>query len=106
MTETGDNNANAPLIDIIIPVYNGERFVCEAIDSVCKQTHQNVRIIVVNDGSTDGSREKILALAGQLPNLVFIDRPHCGVSAKPQVLISGPGGATGYHEPTHNILKG
>tara|TARA_R110002124_G_scaffold229799_1_gene394944 strand:- start:4557 stop:5270 length:714 start_codon:yes stop_codon:yes gene_type:complete len=81
MTETGDNNANAPLIDIIIPVYNGERFVCEAIDSARKQTHQNIRIIVVNDGSTDGSREKILALTGQLPNLVFVDRPHCGVSA-------------------------
>ncbi|MEP3857058.1 glycosyltransferase family A protein [uncultured Porticoccus sp.] len=81
MTETDDNNANAPLIDIIIPVYNGERFVCEAIDSACKQTHQNIRIIVVNDGSTDGSREKILALTGQLPNLVFVDRPHCGVSA-------------------------
>ena len=80
MTETDDNNANAPLIDIIIPVYNGERFVCEAIDSACKQTHQNIRIIVVNDGSTDGSREKILALTGQLPNLVFVDRPHCGVS--------------------------
>ena len=48
-----------PLISIIIPVYNGENYLNEAINSALKQTYQNKEIIVVNDGSTDNT-EKII----------------------------------------------
>lgn len=44
-----------PLVSIIIPVYNGEKFLIEAIESCINQTYTNIEIIVVNDGSTDNT---------------------------------------------------
>lgn len=46
-----------PLITIIIPVYNGERYIAEAIDSAISQDYDNKEILVIDDGSTDGTRE-------------------------------------------------
>jgi glycosyltransferase involved in cell wall biosynthesis len=44
-----------PLISCIIPVYNGEQFLREAIDSIMAQSYRSVEVIVVDDGSTDGT---------------------------------------------------
>ena len=50
MTERG-------LISVVIPVYNGERYLTEALDSVLAQRYPDIEIIVVNDGSTDRTEE-------------------------------------------------
>ena len=42
-----------PLVSIVIPVFNGEEFLDEAIQSAINQTYDNTEILVINDGSTD-----------------------------------------------------
>lgn len=51
------NSTDKDLISVIIPVYNGEAFLSETIESVFKQTYQNFEIIIIDDGSTDKSGE-------------------------------------------------
>ena len=48
-----------PLISCIIPVFNGERYLGEALDSILAQTYRPIEIIVIDDGSTDGTGELI-----------------------------------------------
>lgn len=50
-----DAPSAAPLVSVIMPVYNGERFLAQALDSALAQSMRSNEIIVVDDGSTDGS---------------------------------------------------
>ena len=50
-----------PLISVIMPVYNGEKYLREAIDSVLAQTYTNFELLLINDGSTDSSKSIILS---------------------------------------------
>lgn len=47
--------SRAPLITVVLPVYNGEKYLAEAVDSILAQTVTNYELIMIDDGSTDGS---------------------------------------------------
>ena len=67
-----------PKVSVIIPVYNVEPYLGEALDSVLRQTLQDFEIIAVNDGSTDGSRAILEAYRDRIR---IIDKPNGGQGA-------------------------
>ena len=78
-----------PLVSVIIAVYNGERYLADAIDSVLAQTYRPLEVIVVDDGSTDGSA----AVAGRYaPAARCFTQANAGVGA---ALNFGIGRASG-----------
>lgn len=54
-----NNSKSVPLISVVMPTYNGELFIREAIDSILSQTFTNFEFIIVDDGSTDSTSEII-----------------------------------------------
>lgn len=70
-----------PLISVIVPVYNGERYLKNCIESIEAQSYEPIEIIIVNDGSTDGTLELCVKLAKKYPNLRYITTDDLGVSA-------------------------
>ena len=69
-----------PLVSVIIPVYNVERYLAQCLDSVSHQTYQNLEIICVNDGSRDGSPDILRRYADEDARIQVIDKANGGVS--------------------------
>jgi glycosyltransferase involved in cell wall biosynthesis len=68
-----------PIVSVIMPCWNRERFVADAIRSVLAQTFADFELIVVDDGSTDGSREVVASFSDA--RLHCLHREHRGISA-------------------------
>ena len=68
-------------ISVIVPVYNTGKYLIKCIESLCNQTHTDLQIILINDGSSDNSLEIIKALAAEDERIYVIDKEHEGVSS-------------------------
>lgn len=53
--ENKEEEKDLPLVTVIVPVHNGEKFIVEAVDNILSQNYPALEIIIVNDGSTDNS---------------------------------------------------
>ena len=70
-----------PLVSVIIPTFNRAYCVGQAIDSVRTQTHQNTEILVLDDGSSDGTRDFIEQSYGDDPRVRYFFHENRGVTA-------------------------
>ena len=66
-------------ISLIIPVYNVEKYLRRTLESVENQTFKNFEVIIVNDGSTDGSLEIIQEFVNKHDNFILVDQENSGV---------------------------
>ncbi|MCP9493824.1 MAG: glycosyltransferase [Pyrinomonadaceae bacterium MAG19_C2-C3] len=73
-------NEQPPLISVIIPCYNQAHYLPESVQSVLAQTHADWECIIVNDGSTDNTKEVALALAGGETRIRYIEQSNRGLS--------------------------
>lgn len=71
-------NDACPLVSVVIPTYNRASVICRTIDNVLEQTYPNVEVIIVDDGSTDDTEEKLRAYANRIR---IIRQPNAGPSA-------------------------
>jgi len=67
-----------PLVSIIIPVYNVQDYLVRCLDSVVNQTYNNIEILIINDGSTDNSKEIIQDYKEKYSNIIFYDQTNAG----------------------------
>lgn len=70
-----------PLVSVIIPVYNVENFLSRCLDSILQQSYDKLEIIIVNDGSTDGSREICDYYKNKDPRVFLINKKNGGLSS-------------------------
>ena len=70
-----------PLVSFIIPVYNSESYLCQCLDSVLAQTEQDIEILVVDDGSTDGGPALIDRYAASDPRISVFHKSNAGPSS-------------------------
>jgi len=73
-----DPSERVPRVSIVIAAYNVENYISSAIDSALNQTFTDREVIVVDDGSTDATPDRIRAFGDRV---VFLEQPHAGAAA-------------------------
>jgi GT2 family glycosyltransferase len=66
-----------PLVSVLLPVYNAEDYLAQAIDSILGQTFTDFELIIINDGSSDGS--KAIVDSYRDPRIIIIDQDNAGL---------------------------
>lgn len=79
-------------ISVIVPVYNAEKYIEQCLNSILTQSLQGIEIVIVNDGSTDGTLEKIKKIMNNNDNIKLINQKNAGVV---EARIAGYNNATG-----------
>ena len=80
---------HSPMISCIVPVFNGERYISEALDSILAQTYRPLEILVVDDGSADGTG---VVFAGYGAPVRYLPQPNAGQAAARNLGLSAARG--------------
>ncbi|MCL2338331.1 MAG: glycosyltransferase, partial [Proteobacteria bacterium] len=81
-----------PVISVIMPAYNAEKYIADAIDSVLRQTFRDWELIIVNDGSTDKTPGIAKKYAGLDVRIRVIDQKNAGTIAAKNAAASAASG--------------
>src|SRR3954468_6257834 len=76
--ETGEKTSQR--VTVLMPAYNAGRFVARAIDSVLAQTHRDLELFVIDDGSKDDTFAVASACAARDPRVKAITQPNAGIA--------------------------
>lgn len=68
----------APRVSVLMPVYNAERYLAQAVKSILDQTFTDFELLIIDDGSTDGSRAILEHYAARDPRIRLVSRPNTG----------------------------
>ncbi len=79
---------NTPLISVIVPVYNVAEYLSKSLDSILAQSYSNIEILLIDDGSTDGSTQICEEYASQDGRVKLYRQPNQGVSAARNLAMS------------------
>ena len=75
----GDRVSSYPLISVVVPVYNVEKYLDRCVESLQKQTYNNLEVVLVDDGSTDSSSDICDKLASEYENVVVYHKENEGL---------------------------
>lgn len=78
-------------VSILMPVYNGEQYLLETIESALAQTYKNFELLIVNDGSTDNSKSIISAYLSN-PKIRYFEQQNAGVAAARNLALRNANG--------------
>ena len=70
-----------PKVSVIVPIYNTAKYLPKCLNSIIRQTYQNLEIILINDGSTDNSSKIIRQYAKKDPRIQVINQKNAGQSS-------------------------
>src|SRR5690606_10105587 len=70
-----------PVVSVIVPIYQAEKFVKRCVGSILQQTHKDFEILLINDGSTDNSAFICNEYAEKYPNIRVFHQENAGPSA-------------------------
>ncbi len=96
---------NFPVVSVIMPVYNTDSFLYEAISSVLNQTFKDLEFIVVNDGSTDNSLGIIKEFEKSDSRVILVDQQNSGSSIARQRALEMAKGEYLYFMDSDDILE-
>jgi len=100
---------NTPLVSVLTALYNHEKYVKEALDSVLKEDYTNKELIIINDGSSDNSEEivkKWIKENGHLISVEYYFRPNKGVCETANELVAKARGKYIVWLPSDDALYG
>lgn len=89
----------APLVSIVLPVFNQEKHIAKAIQNVQSQSYKNIEVVIVNDGSTDRSEELIRQSLNDR-RVVLVNQPNAGlISASATGVMNAKGEYVCFYDP-------